>query len=62
MPARRSKKRANARKASAHAPDNAGVAKAVADVTRTELPVGEDLLGSEELKRALGEVKRKRAS
>ena len=61
MPQRsRTKKRAHARKVSTHAPDNKESAKAVADVTGTELPKGEDLLGSEELRKALGEAKSSR--
>ena len=35
-------------------------AKQVAKVTKTKLPKGEDLLGSEELKRALKEAKSKK--
>jgi hypothetical protein len=39
---------------------NRTTAKQVAMVTKTNLPKGEDLLGSEELKRALAEAKKRR--
>lgn len=39
---------------------NQKTAKQVAKVTKTTLPKGEDLLGSEELKRALAAAKQKR--
>jgi hypothetical protein len=59
MPASRTRKRAHARKVATHAPDNAKVAGSVATVTGSHVPSGEDLLGSEELKRQFRDAKKR---